>query len=300
MEKAHEHDRKLVREAYEQAGAEIVECLMTLIDKENRESGRISITRKVRDCWNDRLAGALLEKLKDEKLKPLALGYLLSELLDHKVEEARAFAETLISPLAFPNEDRQSKAIIAACALMTHADDAGWPVVWPAIQQDSKFGRDVISKVVYDAGLGPMRIAQTTEDQLADFYIWLARQYPHVEDPRYEGAHSVGPRESIADFRDALLRHLKERGTSQACEAIRQIAIELPELDWLKWTLLEAQAIARRHTWVPPQPREILATAGTQHKRLVQGGGQLLEVIIESLQRLEAKLQGETPQAVFL
>jgi hypothetical protein len=145
-----------------------------------------------------------------------------------------------------------------------------------------------------------MKIVQMREDQLADFYIWLVCQYPHAEDPRYEGVHSVGPRESIADFRDTLLRYLKERGTPQACEAIRQIARELPELDWLKWTLLEAQSITRRQTWLPPRPKEILAIASNLQRRLVQSGEQLLDVVIEALQRLEEKLQGETPQAVFL
>jgi len=75
---------------------------------------------------------------------------------------------------------------------------------------------------------------------------------------------------------------------------------ELPELDWLKWVLLEAQDITRRRTWVPPQPDEILKVASHSELRLVQSGDQLLEVVVESLKRLEAKLQGETPAAQFL
>ena len=297
-----EPQRELVKKAYQYAEVEIIECLIALIDQENesREKGWISITQKVRACWDDHLAGALLAKLKDDKLKPLALGCLLSELLAHNVGDAKTFAESSISPSVSPDEARRSKAIIAACALLTHADDAGWSIVWPAIQNDSKFGREVVSEVVYNAGLGRTRIDRMAEGQLADFYIWLARQYPHAEDPRSEGAHDVGSRESIADFRDVILRHLQERGTPQACEAIRRIARELPELDWLKWTLLEAQAVTRRQTWIPPHPEHILAIAGNQQGRLVQSGEQLLDVLVESLQELEKRLQGETPQAEFL
>jgi hypothetical protein len=69
---------------------------------------------------------------------------------------------------------------------------------------------------------------------------------------------------------------------------------------WLKWTLLEAQAVTRRQTWIPPQPKDVLAIASSEQRRLVQSGEQLLNILMESLQRLEKKLQGETPQAVFL
>jgi len=72
---------------------------------------------------------------------------------------------------------------------------------------------------------------------------------------------------------------------------------ELPELDWLKWTLWEARNNTRRCTWVPPQPADILDMAGDSQKYLVQSGDQLLDVLIESLKRLEEELQGETPAA---
>jgi hypothetical protein len=63
----------------------------------------------------------------------------------------------------------------------------------------------------------------------------------------------------------------------------------------LRWTVLGAQEIMRRKTWEPLTPSEILKITNNGLLRLVQSGDQLLEVLIESLQRLEAKLQGETP-----
>jgi hypothetical protein len=81
---------------------------------------------------------------------------------------------------------------------------------------------------------------------------------------------------------------------------LRRIRQELPELDWLKRVLLEAQDITRRRTWGPPQPDEILKLVSHSELRLVQSGDQLLEVGVESLKRLDAKLQGETPAAQFL
>ncbi|GAG46738.1 unnamed protein product, partial [marine sediment metagenome] len=219
---------------------------MPLIDRENRKYGHILITREVGGCWDDRLANALLIKAKDEKLKPECMGHLLSDLLDHKVDEARAFAESLV-PLPPPSSgDGRCRAVVTARVLMTHAKDAGWSILWPAFQQDAEFGREVILGVACSSDwpwpVGSIR-QRLTEYQLADLYIWLVQQYPHAEDPKHEGVHTVGPRESVTEFRDSVLRHLRERGTHEACEAIRRIASELPELEWLKWALLEAKNV---------------------------------------------------------
>ena len=135
---------------------------------------------------------------------------------------------------------------------------------------------------------------------LADLFIWLAHQFPYSEDPVHDDAHWVGPRESVAEWRNSILSHLKNRGTFDSCEAIQKIARELPELDWLKWTLLESKINARRHTWVPHRPDEILKIAVNQELRLVNNGDQLLDVLIESIKRLEEKLQGVTPAVADL
>ena len=63
---------------------------------------------------------------------------------------------------------------------------------------------------------------------------------------------------------------------------------------------MDAENYARRHSWVPLKPMEILSVTANQDLRLVQSGDQLLDVIIDSLKRLEAKLQGETAISQFL
>jgi hypothetical protein len=285
---------ELVKLAYGHAPDDIIRALLVMIDKQNEEHDHIFITRKVECCWDDCLADALLKKAKDEKLKPVCMGSLLGDLLDHNVDEAKVFTESLV-PLPLPSsEDARNRAIAAARVLMFHAKDAGWSVVGPAIREDTEFGREVISAVAHNAESIGKRL---TADQLADLYVWLVRQYPHAEDPKHDGAYIVEPRDRVTNWRNSILHHLKERGTHQACEAIQRISHELPELDWLKWTLWEAWNNTRRCTWVPPQPADILEMAGDSQKCLVQSGDQLLDVLIESLNRLEVKLQGETPAA---
>jgi hypothetical protein len=287
---------ELVKIAYQHAPEEIISALLIMIDKENSQFGHINITQRVRECWNDKLAKASLAKAKDKKLKPKCIGDLLSDLLEHRVNGAREFAESLISlPLPKTGKRRQ-RAIVAARVLMNHAEDGGWTIVWPAFQQDTKFGREVVTEVAHGPERHEGSVGQRlTEDQLADLYIWLVRQFPYAEDPEHEGIHRVESRESVGRWKDSLLYQLRMRGTPKACMEIRRIAHELPELDWLKWTLLEAQLITRQKTWEPPQPADILELGREQQARLVQSGEQLLDVLTESLKRLEAKLHGETP-----
>ena len=293
--------QELVKLAYQVAPDEIITTLLVLIDQENRTRGRFSMMYRVEGCWDHHLAQALLAKAKDETLTIESLKCLLAELLDHGGNEAKVFAEALI-PLPLPASGNwRARAIVAACMLIAHADDAGWSIVWPAMQQDTAFGRDVFSGLAQSGDEFAGQVGQTlTEDQLTELYLWAVRQYPYAEDPPDEGVHQVGPRDILARWGDGLLRQLKERGTAKACEVLCHIMRELPELDWLKWVLLEAQDITRRRTWVPPRPSHILKIASHSELRLVQSGEQLLEVVVESLNRLESKLQGETPAAQFL
>lgn len=229
------------------------------------------------------------------------MGDLLEELVKHKIVGATAFAASLTS-LPLPSEGAErERALVAARVLLLHAEDAGWATIWPAIQRDTAFGRELIEGVVFRSRLGTENLGQQlTEEQLAELYIWLAREYPHAEDPQFDGMHAVDTREQVAHWRDAVLQHLKERGTERAVAAIQRLIPALPELGWLKWTLLDAQTITRRRTWTPAEPAHILAVAADHQKRLVQDGEQLLDVIEESLRRLEAKLHGETPMVISL
>jgi predicted NACHT family NTPase len=247
---------ELVRIAYQNAPTEFINTLMILIDQENQGNGSISINRAVKECWDERLASAILNKVQDKQLNLKTVGCLLEALLIHKVDKAKTFAESLI-PLPPPIDGEQRvRALTAARALMNYAEDAGWSVVWPAIQQDPAFGREVIEAVSYSFIYTGSLEQRLKEKYLADLYIFLVRQYPHDEENEQDDV--TGSRDEAIEWRKYIPQRLKERGTPQACEALRRIISELPELkDKLKWMLLEAEALARRQTWVPLQPEKI-------------------------------------------
>lgn len=291
---------KLVALAYQHASAEVIRVVWLLIDKENKPDGFLSVLSVLRTCWDEPLCDALMLKVKHSRLKVSFVAQILSELLERDVKEAKRYAEGIVKrkPTSPVGEQRRLRV---AQVLVTHAHDAGWKVVWPRIKQDPNFGRQLIESVAGSHYRRQTAIPERlNEEQLADLFFWLAREYPYIYDPRHEGMYSPGPDDEARRFRDSVLHHLKERSSARAIAALEMLVHRLPELEWLKWTLADAREINRRRTWAPVRPSDILNIAENEERRLVQSGEQLLDVVIESLRRLEEKLHGETPAAVDL
>lgn len=292
--------RNLVESAYKHAPDEILNLILKIVDDENKRYSSLFILSILNSCWDERLSQVMTQKVCDKKLKPACMGQILAQLLARNVREAKLYAERLVKSKV-RSETSKSRSAIAGRALMISADDAGWSVLWPKIQADPSFGREVIASAAHSDLKREVSIGdRLTEEQLAGLYIWMCQQYPHKDDPHYDGAHSVSPDDSARTFRDTVLRALKERGTRQAVEAIQRIMQELPELVFLKWIVLDAQEQTRRRTWAPLKSSTMIELASNDQLRLIQNGSQLLEVLIESLKRLEAKLRGETPAAIDL
>ena len=275
---------ELISLAYQHAPDEIIRSLMTIIDGENDRHNHISVIGRIEHCWDDRLAEALMTKVLSPEMKPDSVDSLINCLVRHGYEPAVDYVRTLITAPP-PTEMRQRViAMTAAEALLAYRPQAAWSHVWPAIQEDVKFGRDLFEKFAHLSRRDDFsRFAQhLPEEQIADLYLWLVRQYPYREDPQHEGAHSVGARESIANFREGLLNHLKVRGTHAACEQIHRIAGELPDHKWMKWVLREAEENARRKTWAPPAVKEIVRLAQDKRWQVLQGWGSFLAVCVLS------------------
>ncbi|WP_236142337.1 CHAT domain-containing protein [Nostoc sp. CMAA1605] len=264
-----EHYQELIKQAYQNAPNEFIKVLIKLIEKDNREHGDVYIKSLIINCWDKKIAQAIFDKVQDKELTNKSIGNLLDDLLKYGFTEAKAFAESLIAlPINNSGEDR-AKAIAAACSLLLYAEDAGWSVVWSAIQEDTAFGREVLEKITFSFEYSGSLEQRLPEKHIADLYIFLAKQYPDsdskkqniTENEKVVGieAYTVTPQHSIKTWRNYIPQRIQERGTPQACEALRKIICELPELkDKLQWRLLEAETLARRQTWQPFKLEEIL------------------------------------------
>ena len=287
---------ELLKLAYQKAPLAVLEVAVVLIDKEIKSGKRINNATELNAIWDDEIANLLLRYVKDSATSPESLGTLLSVLLAHNNAEARSYSESLLLMPPQLTDPGKERAIICAQTLILDTHDAGWTTVWPAIQQDEELGKQVILGIGNDyASIGP----RLKEDQLADLYVFLRR---HFEIPQHPigRAYSCGPLDYIDLWQNAIIQDLIHRGSVSACAAIKKIQQVFPELDWLKSVQADAEAETRRATWIPARPQDIVKLAVDRDLRLVQSGDQLLQVLVESLERFQNLLQGETPEAPFL
>ena len=296
-----EQHREFVAMAYRRAPTKVTETVLYLVDKENENRGSLSIVHDLKGCLDENLARALFEKAKDGRLTPSSLSSLLADPLDHGLEGAKRFAESLVASGHGGNEEERGRALAAAKALVFHAADAGWSVIWPIVQQDEAFAQELVDAIATAARRSGRPLKRLAEPEAADLYMWLMERYPPSEynvEYREDRLTAIGLKESIAQWRDGIPVDLRGRGTFEACRQIERITEVMPALrEDLKWTLYQARAEARLKTWAAPDPAEVRELTAERSARLVRSGDELLGVVTESLGRLQEKLRGETPAA---
>jgi hypothetical protein len=296
--------KELIRRVDMQASDEILSTLEVLIDKDIlRKSIYTPVLERLKFCWDGRIAQLLLKKAQTENLGLSYLERLLDVLLEQNDKGAISYAEFLIrfgqSQAIQDNCELGSlqKTVISARLVMVHTPKISWGVIWSAIKENTFLGRKIVESAAQNYKLISQRLE---EEQIAALYIWIQHQYPHSQDPQHQGAFNHTTRDNIAFWRGSLLNQLRDRGTVRACEEIQRIVNEFPDLSFLKGILTEAKHKTRQNTWRAPEPQDVLKLTRGQHNRLVQNGEQLIEVLIESLKRLQQKLQGGNTQAFTL
>jgi Effector-associated domain 1 len=213
-------------------------------------------------CWDERFGRFLLDFLRESDLNNMFSRELLFDVVEHRVEGAREYAASLlIAPIA-PQQRERSRALGAAQALIVHAHDVGWPVIWPVLRNDPGFGREMIEGVV---SLLPILGTGTwgdalSEDEAADLCIWLEEQFPTSNNPPESQSaqrHRRTSLEMVHELRNAVDNNLIRRGTQEAVTAIERLAKAVPQRDRNVNLVLAKQAMAQG-TWIPRSLRDVL------------------------------------------
>lgn len=287
--------QKLIETAYKQIPDEIINVLIAIIENKNKEdSPHLFILHKVDGCLDTKMQEALLKKVEDGTLKPLAQNYIYNFLLE------RGNAKALKSIKKAIKENLDLLKIELTKSLASFCDHNDWDFIMSEIESDVDFGKEFFLSFVDTHVVLMIPILQRiTEMQAAKLILWLSDYFPKEEDPIFEGAHMVGQRESVGNFRNQILRHLTQRGTKNAIEALEFVQNEKPELD-AKFYLVEARKNFRSSNWEPLNPSDLLALATRSSSRLLLNSDDLLNLIIDSLKRFEILLQGDNSLSSLL
>lgn len=284
---------RLLKRAYAVVPAEMIEWIERVIDSENERTGYFFAFTEIDNCWDDKMGEAMLRKVADPKLRPATVTGLFSLLGQHETPGWRELAESFIDKSELEPETCRNRMRAAIEALIMTASDSGWLKIWPIFVGHNGLGKQIIESLSYGRAGGLNFVENLTEQQLADLFIWMVQNYPIVERRRMSGAMSSV--DTAVMFRDSLLEQLKRRSNFAACDAISRTIEAFPQYRWLGRQLEEARVLARAATWQPVSPRQFLAMALNSDRRFVETPEQLIEAILSSLGRLQARLRDELP-----
>lgn len=269
------------------APAEMNGGLLDQIQFENDGQQRFLFCSTMVDrAWSEALGIALLEELCKNVLLPTIQGAILCRLIQHDIPGAKQWAEEAVRA-GYQTE----RGLALAKELIRASSDASWDVLWPLIQANAEFGRELLESVSYGFDEKNSFTTKLGDGQLGDLYSWLLEQYPPENDRRVSGA--MGPMDTIRFLREGTLERLKQRATFEACDALAQTELRFPQYRWLTYHFDLAESRACAVTWEPPLPKYIIGMAADRTTRFVESGDQLLGAVLESLGRLQRELHGD-------
>ena len=285
----------LISIAYEKVPENVVTRLKEIIRHEiGKEDRYISVLQLVESIWDQRIASAVLSMLEEAQVKPLCWGRILHVLLTHGDETARSLAESKLSLPVPQAENERALVSQAALALFESADDAAWPIIWPVLEAEQQFGREIVMELAENLSHSHGGFfSRLSERQLADLYIWLVHQFPYSEDPDYDGPYAPTKEDEARELRTAIINTLEKAGTPASFQAVQRIAENLSELKWLKVMLIEARKNTLQSTWRPLQPKEFVEITSQPQSVLVRDAAELHGVLVEALGALESLLQSK-------
>ena len=254
------------------------------------------------------MAQALVHRvLADDSITPAGVSDLLSLVLDSDRDTIiRQGVDTAVTLAQRYRDGPQlrERAIASAVEVLDKRPAEACPHLWPLLTGDRDFGRAVALRLAqhhrqsHVATIGSL----LPEAAVGELYVWLRREFPPKEDPDRgsDEAYSPSEREQVAEFRDALLSRLRERGTREAVAAIQKAGNAVEDGRGLSYVALLADRSRLRMEWHGTPPKTIFEMAANRQVRPIESPAQLMRVIIDSLRRLEQKLHGVTPAVVDL
>ena len=266
--------------------------------RDSERHGHPFAIRRAEKCFGDTLAREIIElikTLKDPKSVRMAIyelkefdkrlaGELAAYLLQHEIRNRR------------PNE-RMVEALIIA-GLGTGFQQV-WRLAFPVLSSQPELAKRVILSVAKDADSRNKDLCEElTEDEVADFYLLICRFFPHSEDPEEESGF-VSPRRSVTHFRSAVLGTLGGRSTLAAVAQLSRLAKALPDqATWLLYRSQQTLSAVRRNEWQPFPLPDLAVVLSNDRKRIIRDNGDLMNLVLESLEDLQRHLKETTLPAV--
>lgn len=271
-------------------------CIAAILEEARRqlaESLHPSVIRSAKFCWDARISAKVVEFL-DCLTSPAAVYSGIEELSSVDAAAAAAYALRNLSRCA-PQVDLYPIGLYRALvAALLHAPVEAFPTATAMMSDDEELQRVVWRSVLDQQDHGRGRLfGALDEAALALLYENVQRVLPSKDDPPWRGGN-ITPNMSARRMRDQIPSTLAARATEAGCRELLRLATALPDQSTgLRWTYREAVTNIRRNLWQPPSPDAVKRVLAQSHARLLNSDDDLLELVLESLGRLQTKLTAQ-------
>jgi hypothetical protein len=161
-----------------------------------------------------------------------------------------------------------------------------WDLVWHLFQ-DRTFSEKVFLAIAGDLELGDRRRAiALAPEKLAQSVELLYQLFPPAANEQKSGY--VTPRQAVADYRRLMLDTLTACLDPKAGEELLRLAKVFSDHEIeFRWRYQDHLKARRSQLWQPPSPVDLMVVLTRPDARLVMNDNDLLEIVQESLERIE-------------
>ncbi len=256
-----------------------------------RDQGLCLELREFALCWDQPLADFVIQLIVAKIDRPETIRCLM----DHLAEHDGPSALKLWRQLQLTRSQKEDRLVAAHAAIFGWRLFEYWPDLFPPLTADHAYAEKVFRRIeTHDRRNFLKRGQPRPADQFAELFFLLYQLFPPVSDPPVPIGKSYSPtwRMEIGRLRDEMLQALVVLGTEDAATELARLADKVVPADRLsvRWRWREALVAARRSAWQPPNPSVVLSLVEKANRRWLVDEGDLLDLVLESIARLENNL----------
>jgi hypothetical protein len=154
------------------------------------------------------------------------------------------------------DEGRDERLITIVALLLRHTKPGTWTKLRDLIYAEPSIGREAVGRAG-DISQENNWMEHMDDGEIAEFYIWMSRQFP-ADIGQLQGATFFGGPVMIRMLRDSALVSMRSRGN---LKAFRSVLKALPDLKWLSAQRAYVEEAHFRHRWQVETPEGLLRMA---------------------------------------
>ncbi len=284
-----DHLQRLANVAYRRFPDDVRTEVASLLRSPELGDDAVALLWAFDPCRDGSLANVLADALADHLLPNPSRSAVVRALLHAGDGRAATTALQWVADYAVDND----RAILAVRALLSNGDADAIGKLKGLLAADVSFARRAM---LASARLGEDQSASLWHVPIplrTNFYLLLEEWFPTADDPEHPSGEDfeATARDDVAFVRRRLLWGVARTGTWEAVSELERVTATRPDLALPRELWHEAEQAALRADWSPSaDPRAVLAVVADAQRRILRTPDQLLDLVLESLGRLQEHL----------